>query len=92
MVRLNVSMITETAENARKLEEAATELVAFSLRDKGCVSYDLYQSKTNNDRYMIVETWETPEDLKAHSETEHYRRLSPELNRHSNLTVERFDF
>ncbi len=92
MVRLNVSMITETSENAKKLVEVATELVAFSLRDKGCIGYDLYQSKTNDDRYMIVETWESQADLKAHSETEHFKRLAPELQKYSTVTTEVFDF
>lgn len=85
-------MIAETSENAKKLVEAATELVAFSLRDKGCISYDLYRSKTNDDRYMIIETWESPEDLKAHSETEHYKRLAPKLSEYANVTVEKFEF
>ncbi|MDE6230517.1 MAG: antibiotic biosynthesis monooxygenase [Muribaculaceae bacterium] len=92
MIRLNVSLITETEENHRKLIEAATELVAFSLRDKGCVDYDLYESKTNNDRLMIVETWESEKDLEAHQNTEHYLRLSPELRRYANVTLTRFEF
>lgn len=85
-------MICETAEDSKKLAEAATELVAFSLRDKGCITYDLYQSRTNDDRYMIVETWESAEDLKAHSETDHYRRLSPKLSEYADVTVEKFEF
>lgn len=92
MIRLNVSMIAETSENAQKLVEVATELVAFSLRDKGCISYDLYQSKTNDERYMIIETWESREDLKAHSETEHFKRLVPELEKYSTLTMVEFEF
>lgn len=92
MIRLNVSMIAETSEKAEKLVEAATELVSFSLRDKGCISYDLYQSKTNDDRYMIIETWQSREDLKAHSESDHFRRLVPRLEENSNLTMEEFEF
>lgn len=92
MIRLNVSMIVETEENRRHLVEAATELVAFSLRDKGCISYDLYESKTNDDRFMIIETWESREDLKAHSESDHFKRLAPELEKYSNLTMEEFEF
>lgn len=85
-------MIAETSEDAKKLVEVATDLVAFSLRDKGCISYDLYQSKTNDDRYMIIETWENEEALKAHSESEHFKRLVPELEKHSDLTMEKFEF
>lgn len=92
MIRLNVAVIAETEENARKFKEAATELVAFSLRDKGCISYDLYQSKTNDDRYMIIETWETEEALKAHSESEHFRRLVPIMKENASLITEKFTF
>ncbi len=92
MIRLNVSLITEDEDKRKKAIEKATELVAFSLRDKGCISYDLYGSLTNDDRLMIVETWESREDLKAHSESEHFKRLVPELESLANMTMEEFEF
>ncbi len=92
MVRMNVSMIVETEDNRKKLLERAIELVSFSFRDKGVIDYDLYKSQSNDDRYMIIETWETEEDLKAHMETEHFKRLVPELEKYSTLTLEKFDF
>ncbi len=92
MVRLNCSMIVETYENRDKLVKAAVELVSLSLHDKGCIDYDLYVSKTNDDRFMIIETWESREDLKAHMESEHFKRLVPELQKYSTLTLEEFDF
>lgn len=85
-------MICETAENRQPLVDAATSLVEFSLHDKGCISYDFYQSQTNDDRYMIVETWASEEALKAHTETDHYRRFSPELHAHATVTLEKFTF
>ncbi|MDE5880648.1 MAG: antibiotic biosynthesis monooxygenase [Muribaculaceae bacterium] len=92
MIRINASMIIETSENRKPLIDAATELVEFSLRDKGCIGYDLYESQTNDDRMMIIETWESEEDLKAHMESEHFRRLVPELQKYSTMTLEKFDF
>ncbi len=92
MIRINVEMIVETSENRKPLVEAAMNLVAASLRDKGCIGYDLLQSKTNDDRYMIVETWATEEDLKAHSESEHFKKYVPEMEKYSTLTMEKFDF
>lgn len=85
-------MICETGEKAEKLAEAATELVAFSLRDKGCLGYDLYRSRTNDDRFMIIETWEDRDALKAHTETDHFKRLSPKLSEYANVTMEEFEF
>ncbi len=92
MVRLNVSMIVETSENRKPLIDAAIELVSFSLKDKGCIGYDLYESRTNDDRFMIIETWESEEALEAHKATEHFRRLVPELEKHSTMTLEVFNF
>lgn len=92
MIRLNCSLIVEKAENIRPLIEQAMELVAFSLHDKGCIDYDFLQSITNDDRFMIVETWEDDESLKAHSESEHFRRIVPRLKELSTMTLERFDF
>ena len=92
MIRINVSMIVETSENRKPLVDAAIDLVAASLRDKGCIGYDLLESKTNDDRYMIVETWATKEDLEAHMATEHFRRYVPELEKYSTMTMEKFEF
>lgn len=92
MIRLNVTMIVETSEDRRHLVEAAMDLVAASLRDKGCIGYDLLESKTNDDRFMIVETWATEEDLKAHSDSDHFHKYVPLLEKYSTLTMERFDF
>lgn len=92
MIRLNVSMIVETSENAEHLYNTAIKLVEQSLRDKGCIDYDLYQSKTNNDRYMIIETWESKETLDAHMATEHFRKLVPEMQKYATVTITQFDF
>lgn len=92
MIRLNVSLITEEEDKRKKVIEIVKELVAFSLRDKGCIDYDLYGSMTNDDRLMIVETWETREDLKAHSETEHFCRLVPEMQKLAKTISTEFEF
>ncbi|MBD5259982.1 MAG: antibiotic biosynthesis monooxygenase [Bacteroides sp.] len=92
MIQLNCSLIVETSENVKPLMEQAIELVAFSLHDKGCISYDFYQSLTNDDRFMILETWESEEALKAHSESDHFKRIVPRLKELATMTLERFDF
>lgn len=49
-------------------------------------------SMTNDDRFMIVETWENEEALKAHSESDHFKRLVPKMKELSTMTLVRFDF
>lgn len=92
MIRLNVSLLIEDSSRRKPLIDTATELVEFSLKDKGCIGYDLYASTTEDDRFLILETWESEADLKAHMETEHFKRLVPRLQDLATMTTEKFDF
>ena len=56
MIRLNV-FIRTTATNREETVATAKELVAASLKDAGCVAYDLFESATRPDVLMICETW-----------------------------------
>lgn len=92
MIRLNVSLLIEKSENRKPLIEAATELVELSLHDKGCISYDVYGSLTNDNHLLICETWQDRPDLDKHMATEHFKRLVPRLEELSTLTMEIFTF
>lgn len=92
MIRLNCSLLLQESDNRKPLIEAATELVELSLRDKGCIEYDLYGSLTNDDRLMIVETWKSQKDLKEHMASEHFLRLVPKIQSLAEMTLEQFDF
>lgn len=89
---MNVTLLIEESSKRQALLETATELVEFSLRDKGCIDYDLYASTTGDDRYMIIETWKSEEDLKRHMDSEHFKRLVPRLQDIATMTLEKFDF
>ena len=52
MIRLNVFIQVNESNRAAVLE-AAKELVASSLKDKGCIAYDVFESATRNDVLMI---------------------------------------
>ena len=56
MIRLNV-FIQVSAENRAAVLESAKELVAYSLKDNGCIAYDVFESATRSDVLMICETW-----------------------------------
>lgn len=92
MIRLNVTLLIEQIENRKPLVEAATELVELSLRDKGCIGYDIYGSLTSDNRLMIVETWDSKENLDAHMAAPHFQRLVPQLQQLSTMTLEEFTF
>ena len=64
MIRLNVFIQVEE-KNHEAVVAAAKELVAASLKDNGCVAYDLFQSSTRSDVMMICETWADAVSLAA---------------------------
>lgn len=92
MIRLNVQILMSDDSKAQQILEAATELVELSMHDEGCIDYDLYRSTTNDDRLLIFETWRDAKALKAHEETEHFKRIVPQLQELGVMTLERFDF
>ena len=68
MIRLNV-FIQVSAENRAAVLESAKELVAYSLKDNGCIAYDVFESATRSDVLMICETWKDAESLSAHEKS-----------------------
>ena len=92
MIRLNVFFLIEESEKKQKLIETATELVELSLHDKGCVAYDVFGSRTNDNHLMICETWRSREDLEAHMASDHFKRLVPEMQKLATMTLVEFTF
>ncbi len=92
MIRINA--FYELAED--EVQESlllGRELTEASRGEKGCISYDLFHSTTRPNVMMFCETWENPEVLKAHSETEHFKRLVPQLKQRAlNSKTEKFEF
>ncbi len=92
MVRLNCFLEIADSSLTKHAVESAIELVELSLHDKGCITYEAFSSLTSDNHIEIVETWEDEECLKAHTESEHFRRLVPELEKCGTLTLEKFTF
>lgn len=92
MIRINCFLLLEDVRKKEALKFVATELVEESLREKGCIAYGLFESCLVDNHMMICETWASEEDLKAHQESEHYKRLAPKLREIATLTVEKFNF
>ena len=78
MIRLNV-FIRVAAENRAAALQAAKELVAASLSDKGCIAYDVFESATRPDVLMICETWADEASLDTHQKSAHFITLVPRI-------------
>lgn len=71
---------------------AAKELVAASVKEQGCIAYDLFQSETRADVLMICETWTDEEALKAHEQSAHFTTLVPRMQALAAMKIEKFNF
>jgi quinol monooxygenase YgiN len=63
-----------TKEKALVLLE---ELIAETRKEKGCVTYELYELDGDPNTVTFIEEWESPEKLEAHKNSEHFKRLVP---------------
>lgn len=91
MIRLNV-FIQVNESNRTAALETAKELVAQSLKDNGCIAYDVYESATRNDVLMICETWQDVDSLAAHEKAAHFVTLVPKLQELGDMKLEKFEF
>ena len=91
MIRLNV-FIQVAEKNHDAVVAAAKELVAASLKDQGCIAYDLFQSVTRPDVLMICETWADAASLSAHEAASHFTTLVPRIQSLAAMKLEKFNF
>lgn len=91
MIRLNV-FIQVSEENRETVLQLAKELTAASLKDKGCIAYDIFESATRKNVLMICETWQTEEDLTLHANAAHFVTLVPKIQAIAAMKIEKFLF
>jgi quinol monooxygenase YgiN len=53
--------------------KGAKECISATRKEKGCISYDGNVSVNNPNQYVVVERWETREDLNAHGRAPHMK-------------------
>ena len=91
MIRLNCFIQVEESKREQVLA-LAKELVAASLKDEGCIAYDIFESSTRRDVMMICETWKDAASLDAHSKSAHFTTLVPQIESLGSLQLEQFKF
>ena len=91
MIRLNVFIHT-TESNRAEILSVAKELVTASLKDEGCIAYDIFESATRPDVLMICETWSDAKALAAHEQAAHFTTLVPRLHQLGEMKLEKFIF
>lgn len=91
MIRLNC-FIKVTESHRSEVLEAAKRLTEASLKQDGCIAYDIFESATRRDVLMICETWRDKEALDGHSASEEFKTESKILHELAEVTLEAFPF
>lgn len=91
MIRLNVFISVEDVKRAAVLA-AAKELTAASVKEDGCIAYDVFESGTRPNVLMICETWKDSEALANHEKTASFIKNIAILKEATTIKVEKFEF
>ena len=62
-----------------KILELAKELVEKTVKEVGCIKYEMYQNTKEPTELIMLEEWETEEDLNNHMSSEHFIRIVPQM-------------
>ena len=91
MIRLNCFFKADEGKYDDALEAAIALTAESQLNDEGCVAYDVFESATRGEIFMICETWESAEALKDHSESDHFKEYVAAMQACGTLKVEQFE-
>ena len=92
MIRLNCFFQAADAAKYKEALRAAVALTEKSRNHAGCIAYDVFQSATRSDVFMICETWADQPSLDAHSATPEFKQHVTEMEACGQMKLERFEF
>lgn len=66
MIIVNATFFVKPEERANFLAEIQA-LIASSKQEAGCAKYELYESVSHENEFVMIENWETVEANQAHN-------------------------
>ena len=90
MIRINCLYQT-TEERLEEALAAAKSLVAESVKQDGCVAYDVFVSGTRPDILFFCETWRDKAALDAHMKSEPFVKYGGIMKDAGKFTIEQFE-
>ena len=91
-IRLNCPLILSNKEKTEELIKTAKELVSQTLsKDEGVEDYDLFQSQTNPNKFLIFETWKNQTNLSAHMNKDHFKNAVPIIQKLGEMKIEQIN-
>lgn len=81
-------MLILIAEDFIQLDKIQTvlpfyeELVDKTREEAGCISYELTHDLKDKGHFLFIEKWVDEAALQIHTESEHFTRLIPQIDKH----------
>lgn len=63
----------------KRLYELLHGLIAPSLKEDGCINYDLHTCSENSAKFMFHENWTSLETLDKHRQSPHMKTAAPKI-------------
>lgn len=64
------------------------ELIAVTIKQQGCINYEMYQDEKDKSILTMIEEWNTREDLTNHLNSNEFKSFAPQLERFMDKPVE----
>ena len=65
---------------ADEFEQVGKDLMAkVKANEPGCMTYQMYKSRTEDNTYVMMEQYASEDDYKAHGKSEHFRAAGPAM-------------
>jgi len=78
-----IKIVAKSAAKVGKLDsilELFKEMVERTIKEEGCLKYELFQDLNDPNVLILIEEWENSEVLNKHMASEHFKRIIPQLN------------
>ena len=78
-----IKVIAKNFAKETELEKVlalSKELVEATVKEEGCINYEMYQDQKDPTILIMIEEWETVEALNNHSASEHFKRIVPQMH------------
>ena len=92
MIRLNAFIKVKDENRRDEVLAAARRLTEASLKQEGCIAYDIFESATRRDVMMFCETWRDQAALDAHATSDVFVKETKLIHDIADLKLERLSF
>ncbi|AGX42177.1 putative quinol monooxygenase [Clostridium saccharobutylicum] len=75
-----IKVVAKSNVKHDKIEEVlklAKELAEITVKEEGCIKYEMYQDENDETILTMIEEWESRDALNKHMESEHFKRIVP---------------